>query len=343
MRITKSIRFAALAVMSLFCAEVMGQSTNAVPATFIYAVKGQDTLRLDKHEPRCVDNCDRRPVFIYIHGGGWEGGTRTADDVHFISGMAERGFLVVSIDYRLRFQALRQAGARSFVATTLRGEIDQPQHMQHMQEAIMIAVEDFYDATAFVLKHSEEWNIDTTRVLIGGDSAGACTSLMAEYFRCNQHPLSVRIPKDFRYCAVVSTAGAIYDFEGHPLQWQQHPCPMMLFHGVIDQLVPYDDHTYTKTGVRAHGSKAIAQSLEAMGVPFWMNTVTNADHIVAALALGYGQDEMMSFYQRIILKQEKIARWGTETYTDGERTMSATVAKMLGITAEEALEKLKNM
>ncbi len=43
----------------------------------------------------------RRPVMVYVHGGSWTGGSKRAQSVYLTAQLAARGWICVSIDYRL--------------------------------------------------------------------------------------------------------------------------------------------------------------------------------------------------------------------------------------------------
>lgn len=86
------------------------------------------------------------PVFIHIHGGGWLAGQK--QEVTHLHPYLSRGISYVSIDYRLA-----------------------PEHL------VPIPLLDAARAVQFVRSKAAEWNLDKTRVAVGGNSAGACTSL----------------------------------------------------------------------------------------------------------------------------------------------------------------------
>ena len=96
-----------------------------------------------------------------------------------------------------------------------------------LQHAIDTAVEDFYDATGFVINQSSDWNIDVEQIVASGSSAGAITVLQAEYDLCNGHELAKRLPAGFNYAGVISYAGAVSGVL--PPHWEKMPCPIMLF------------------------------------------------------------------------------------------------------------------
>jgi acetyl esterase len=90
------------------------------------------------------------PCLIYIHGGGW---VICSLDTH--DGLCRRlalagGFLVASIDYRLA-----------------------PEHK------FPAGLEDCIAAVRWLAEHGAGWGIDTRRMAIGGDSAGANLALAA--------------------------------------------------------------------------------------------------------------------------------------------------------------------
>lgn len=61
-----------------------------------------DMLRLDILKSACLTPRSRAPVLFYIHGGGWSKGLGDkSDKVPIIYNMAELGWVVVSINYRL--------------------------------------------------------------------------------------------------------------------------------------------------------------------------------------------------------------------------------------------------
>ncbi|MGY1620473.1 alpha/beta hydrolase fold domain-containing protein [Geodermatophilus sp. SYSU D00691] len=66
-----------------------------------YAVRGDHPLALDLHVP---ETAGPPPVVVHLHGGSWKFGSRT-DHPERACGLAERGFAVASVDYRLSTEA----------------------------------------------------------------------------------------------------------------------------------------------------------------------------------------------------------------------------------------------
>lgn len=69
-----------------------------------YAVVGGHSLLLDLHRPRDADG--PVPVVLYLHGGAWQVGSKSADEPRLIE-LARRGVAVASADYRLADETTR--------------------------------------------------------------------------------------------------------------------------------------------------------------------------------------------------------------------------------------------
>lgn len=114
-----------------------GRPTDVVTRTFAY----RDDLLLDVHAP--AERTDPLPVVVWVHGGGHLSGSRT-DDAGWFARLAAEGAVVVSVDYRL-------APGTPYPGALL----------------------DVCDALAVVVDRAAELGGDATRVVLGGDSAGA--------------------------------------------------------------------------------------------------------------------------------------------------------------------------
>ncbi|MBV9460098.1 MAG: alpha/beta hydrolase [Bradyrhizobium sp.] len=102
---------------------------------------GDIPLRL--YRAHALGESERQPVLVFFHGGGWVfGDLETHDDLcRALANAAD--CTVVSVDYRLA-----------------------PEHK------FPAAVDDAFAATRWVVGHASELGLDTSRVALGGDSAG---------------------------------------------------------------------------------------------------------------------------------------------------------------------------
>lgn len=260
--------------------------------TFVFAVKGADTLALDKYEIPAPAGSRPKPVVLFAFGGGFKGGDRAESRyLPFFHFMARNGYVVVSTDYRTAlkgFDPQQATGPEAFV-TALEG-------------AIRTAVEDFFDATRYVTSHSREWNIDTTGIIACGSSAGAITALQSEYEICNRSEAVRRLPASFRYAGVIAFAGAIASV-GKP-EFPVTPCPMMLFHGDADQTVPFEKAVVGDTGL--WGSATIAAQLDSIGSPYYFYKIENAGHEVAITPLSNNLYDIIGFLTKMVVKKERL-------------------------------------
>lgn len=88
------------------------------------------------------------PLAVFIHGGGFRGGSKEKLAPALLQGLLARGISVMAINYRLS------------------PEVAFPAHYLDCARAIQ-----------FARLHAKEWNIDPRRVGATGGSAGAGTSL----------------------------------------------------------------------------------------------------------------------------------------------------------------------
>ena len=117
-------------------------------------------LRLDLYEP-AGDTAAARPVLVWIHGGGFVSGTRTDGQIPTLArALALRGYVSVSISYRLRTPVQ--------VAADPTGTIRD-------------AVHDARAAVRWVRANGRAYRLDTARVALVGSSAGAITALVSTY------------------------------------------------------------------------------------------------------------------------------------------------------------------
>ncbi|RYY32610.1 MAG: alpha/beta hydrolase, partial [Sphingobacteriaceae bacterium] len=120
------------------------------------------TLHLDFYEPK-GDKASKRPLIIYVHGGGFTEGTRKWASVKLMcEKLAMKGYAVASIDYRL------DPTANVFVTDTNRRPITDAMH-------------DLKAAIRFFKANQSKYRIDTANIVTGGESAGAVTAMTAAY------------------------------------------------------------------------------------------------------------------------------------------------------------------
>ncbi|WP_460825258.1 alpha/beta hydrolase fold domain-containing protein, partial [Massilia solisilvae] len=122
----------------------------------VYATDpGYAPLRLDLYLPPGAASSAPRPLVVFVHDGGWHGGSRRtngafADWPLALAALAARGYVVASIDYRLAPQA-------NFPAP----------------------VQDVKDALRWLRSKAGAYGIDRAKVLVWGAGAGAHLAALA--------------------------------------------------------------------------------------------------------------------------------------------------------------------
>lgn len=270
----KSLILCAAAAIS--CLAAGAQTSNPpVPVpdgTYMFAERDTCRLYMDIYEPAAgtarFASGNEKPTVIFMFGGGFVGGSRNGEELApLFSAMLREGLRIVSIDYRLGLKGQKGVGL---------GSVDA------IDNAIHIAVEDLFSATAFIIDNSEELGIDPENMVIMGSSAGAISVLQAEYELCNAGAWAQTLPEGFNYRGVVSLAGAILSRDGG-LRYGKEPCPMILFHGTEDKVVNYRQTRFFKLGW--YGSNTIASVCRKNGYNHCIYRYEGARHEIAGSGL----------------------------------------------------------
>ncbi|OYP34176.1 calcium sensor EFh [Rhodopirellula sp. MGV] len=106
----------------------------------VFGTGGGRDLKMHLVLPK--DSTTPRPAYVWIHGGGWMGGTKDGG-VAKVTPMVRKGFVGATIEYRL-------TGEAPFPAQ----------------------IEDCKCAIRYLRAHAKDYNIDPDRIAVGGSSAG---------------------------------------------------------------------------------------------------------------------------------------------------------------------------
>ena len=232
--------------------------------TYVYKVCEDDTLQVDLYRPLSARS-DRACV-VYLHDGGFRAGSR-CDTLSrsAAESWASRGFAVVSVDYRLTVKKMNFDGF---------GLSDVVPAAERIFGSV---VEDCCDAVAFVVAHADDWNIDTSKIILAGSSAGAIAVLQADYCRCNALDWAASLPAGFRPAAVVSYSGGVYSHDG-AIKYALPPAPTCFFHGTKDRIVNYKQMAWFK--YRFAGSSKLSSVFRDGRFPYWFFRIDGHAHDV---------------------------------------------------------------
>jgi acetyl esterase/lipase len=188
-----------------------------------------EDLFLDMYQPE-GDALERRPAIVWVHGGSFRAGNRGLEAGNATT-FARRGYVTVSISYRLRDDDIGQA------------MID----AQHDAQA----------AVRWLRRHADQYGIDPDRISIGGTSAGAITAI----FVANnpEDPGTSGNPgerSDVAAAVSISGFGRYYS-PGDP--------PVVMFHGTADPVLPYPLAVSTCDEIRRQGNVCELHTYEGAG------------------------------------------------------------------------------
>lgn len=145
-------------------------------------------LKMDVYYPD--NNSTNKPVYMFIHGGGFQGGTKTKPEiVDMANYFASRGWVFASIDYRTVEDLGIIAGMTpEGLATYYTGVAPQEWIDFSLQNAespgdvqtsvaIYAAQRDAKAALRWIVANSSNYNINTDFITVGGASAGAVSTI----------------------------------------------------------------------------------------------------------------------------------------------------------------------
>jgi acetyl esterase/lipase len=242
-------------LLAMTALPAMAQSSNwaiefyahySIRPNITYLVAGGHENTLDLWLRR--DSTDAQPTVVFIHGGGWTGGTKEAG-AGFWMPYLEMGWNVVNVDYRV---------ARVSPAPA--------------------AVEDCLCALRWIATNAKQFHIDLNRLVLTGDSAGGHLALTTGMIpesagldrQCNGAPLpKVAAIVDFygiadvndlldgpnRRAFAVQWLGASPNREViakrvSPIEYVRSGLPpVMIIHGDADSQVPYQQSVRLKAAL----------------------------------------------------------------------------------------------
>ena len=181
-------------------------------------------LTLDVYEP-AGDTASRRPAVAWMHGGWFSGGDK-ADVADYAGAFAQRGYVAVSMEYRMRPE-LDCCPTRDAIGVT---------------EALIDGREDAMAGLEWLHEHAAEYRIDPRAIAVGGDAAGAANAFGLAFTAPPPDPgggghamLQQAAPPEGEgamLAAALPISGVSLErpAEGSP--------PVLAFHGTEDSLAP---------------------------------------------------------------------------------------------------------
>lgn len=237
------------------------ESTNSRKDHLIKTYKTVDGYDLDIHIflPDSIDKTKRSPVMVYFSGGSWTKGNPEWA-FYGCAGYAKKGWVGVSVEYRLA---------------------------DRHETTPFEAVKDARSAIRWLRMNADAYNIDTTRIVATGNSAGGhlvLTTALAN--ECNEGSDNLNYSASPNLLLINSGVYSLYaesntdwitrDLADKTLAKKISPIhllrkslpPMLIIHGTNDQSVDYAS------------AKAFAAEMEKLGNDFEFHTLEGAPHAI---------------------------------------------------------------
>jgi acetyl esterase/lipase len=249
-------------------------STVAVVADLLFASPDEHPLYADLYLPDAVPT--RRPVIVWLHGGAWRvGDRRLCPDLSRY--FAERGFAMVSVDYRLSQQSVFPA-----------------------------QIEDVKTVIRWVRHVADEYRLDCDRIGLWGSSAGAHLGALAAISRPGEfedtcwlypeHDSSVRCavlgypPIDFEQMdpSPTSPESQLIGAEvrtrpdlaakANPISYMHDRVPpCLILHGQADEIIASRQSELLYEALVARGNRATLCLVDGLGHGFLNRTALDDD------------------------------------------------------------------
>jgi para-nitrobenzyl esterase len=235
-------------------------------------------LPLDIYRPiPALDEIEKKPLVVFIHGGGLNSGVRDNPLPVFIcKELAKNGFITASIDYRLGWLEFGECAGDT----------------ASLQRARYRADQDARAAVRFLKENADDYGIDTNYIFLAGASVGTTISLytayaeQADYYDYQTEGLgALDSSGNTFYNHTIDIAGVFGSGVGieRPGIIERADIPVLFFHGTCDFAVPYIQAPlfYCYEPVRYmtyYGSRYLADKKRLAGQTYWIYTNERGDH-----------------------------------------------------------------
>lgn len=234
---------------------VFSSLTSIAQKEVLYKKVDTTSLFMEIYSPKQVQTSKPHPAMVFFFGGGWKGGSRT-QFLNHAKYFSQRGIVCFLADYR----------------------IADPHRTTPFQ-----SLEDAKSAMRFVRKNATDFNIDPTKIIAVGGSAGghlaAATATITEYDAPSDDLSISCIPNALvLFNPVIDNGPGGYGYERigeayknfSPLHnLKKGTPPTVFFLGTEDVLIPVETAQYHKTVMEKVGSTCELYLYEGQGHGFF--------------------------------------------------------------------------
>lgn len=258
-------------------------------------------LTLDIYYPAAALKGKKYPTILLFHGGSYLYGSKGALNGLCID-FADSGFIAVSVDYRLGWKDMGYHASDPF----------------EMEKASYRAIQDANAALRFLVHNAGQLSIDTSRIFIGGYSAGGCIAMNSSYlddaYILKHNPSLYNLlgglkksgndlTDTYTIKGIMNLSGSIMDSS---LITRSNAIPAICFHGMQDLFVPEDSGLFLGYDdfPKSYGSLSIYRSLIETTAPAVAVLLPSAAHVPLSIFTNqYVSANTSCFFKSLINKK----------------------------------------
>lgn len=241
--------------------------TEDIPFKKFEVISGlTDELKFDLYQPE-ISYKSPTPLAVFLHGGGFHAGEKEDPKiVELCSKMAKAGFCAAAVEYR--------TGIERYTET-------------HFVNVLLKAMYDAGDFLTFIKQNSNQYDIDTSNIFIGGISAGAIVALHLTYWDeseivqyLDEKKMDIHLPariKEFsKPKGVLNCWGVLLD----PDIMANNNIPIVSVHGAKDKIAPYKKGhpMHIPWLPKVYGSLMIHEEAKKHNITSLFHTYNNLKH-----------------------------------------------------------------
>jgi acetyl esterase/lipase/lysophospholipase L1-like esterase len=278
----RAAAFAAFAFLATHSTTSSAAEGVQIDRAVVYGEANGEKLLADVYRPAGEPGDAKHAAVLLIHGGGWRGGDRFAGSmVALANALAEKGFVAMSIDYRL----VKSDDGKTW------------------QNSYPVPIDDCRTAVRWLRTHADDYGVDATKLGAAGDSAGGHLVSMLGTSDVPIDGVSSRVQavvdifgpvdltQDFSKMeiGVVNVQQLLDSFVATP-EYKREASPLMhiddqsaaflIFHGTKDPLVPVqqsrDFHEALKKAGRTSGYVEFEGAGHGFGGAQWNELVAKS-------------------------------------------------------------------
>lgn len=235
-------------------------------------------LKLDVYIPANATASQKFPFVFFVHGGSFVTGDKSGA-YNSLMTFAQEGFACASIDYRIDSSLDRLTDPCVVDSITT-------------EKSVYMSVQDAKAALRFLVANADKYQIDTSRIFLCGNSAGAITVLNSYYL--SQQDFNERVPgieqelgginnadnnltNSFNIIGIAANSGCLPD---PSFITSSNVRPTIYFQGGEDSVIPLRQGNahYCPNSLYVYGTLSLYERGTSLGSPTVIHIDPEGEH-----------------------------------------------------------------